>query len=126
MAVKFFFLVYYIINRIGLLKIHIFRRFFSKAYFTYKRYLEDSYSIWIENYRFLIEGGNVLDIGANIGYTASIFSNVISSGCQVFAFEPDPQNFLLLKENIKLRGLNKKIQPLEIAIGDRDGQTKFL
>jgi FkbM family methyltransferase len=46
-------------------------------------------------------GNNVLDIGGNIGYYTLIASKLIGEQGKVFTFEPEPQNFRLLKENIK-------------------------
>ena len=44
----------------------------------------------------------VLDIGANIG----VFSIAASNKCRhVYAFEPDPQNYLLAKENLRLNNI---------------------
>ena len=42
----------------------------------------------------------VLDIGANIGYFTLIFSKLVGKNGKVFAFEPDPDNFEILKRNI--------------------------
>ncbi len=60
----------------------------------------------------------IVDIGANIGW----YSLVLSSGSkpQVLSFEPDPFNFSLLQDNIKL---NKKdnIQPFNKAVSDQPG-----
>lgn len=49
-------------------------------------------------------GNTVLDIGANIGYYTLIFAKSVGSEGRVFAFEPDPTNFNLLKQNIALNG----------------------
>jgi predicted methyltransferase len=47
-------------------------------------------------------GNNVLDIGGNIGYYTLIASKLIGEQGKVFTFEPEPQNFRLLKENINI------------------------
>ena len=49
-------------------------------------------------------GNTVLNIGANIGYYTLIFAKSVGSEGRVFAFEPDPTNFNLLKQNIALNG----------------------
>ena len=50
-----------------------------------------------------IEQGNiVLDIGANIGYYTLIVAKLVGKNGKVFAFEPDPTNFALLKKILKL------------------------
>ncbi len=46
-------------------------------------------------------GDIVLDIGANIGYYTLLFAKLVGKEGKVFAFEPDPANFALLKKNIE-------------------------
>jgi FkbM family methyltransferase len=63
------------------------------------------------------EGDTVVDIGANIGYFTLIFSKLVGPKGKVFAFEPDPTNFSILKENILLnKCLN--IVPLQKAVSE--------
>ncbi|MEM4847370.1 MAG: FkbM family methyltransferase [Thermosphaera sp.] len=47
-----------------------------------------------------------VDIGAYVGYYSLLMAE---EGCDVIAFEPDPRNFVLLVNNIALKGLRKKI-----------------
>ena len=44
----------------------------------------------------------VLDIGANIGYYTLLMADLVGNGGKVFAFEPEPYNFELLKKNIEI------------------------
>jgi FkbM family methyltransferase len=49
----------------------------------------------------LIKKGNiVVDIGAHIGYYSLLASNLVGKTGKVFAFEPDPGNIRLLRQNI--------------------------
>ena len=49
----------------------------------------------------LVQRGDVaVDIGANIGYYTLLFSRLVKLSGKVFAFEPEPANFSLLKKNI--------------------------
>ncbi len=46
-------------------------------------------------------GSVVLDIGANIGYYTLIAARQVGPQGRVYAFEPDPANFQLLKKNVE-------------------------
>jgi len=63
----------------------------------------------------------VVDIGANIGLTSSIFSRHAS---HVHAFEPSPKVFPLLKENIKSNRLHN-VTVHKLAIGAATGTVHF-
>lgn len=50
-----------------------------------------------------IRGGQVVvDVGSNIGYYTKLFSNLVGPNGLVFSFEPEPENFELLKRNCDL------------------------
>lgn len=49
----------------------------------------------------LREGDVFVDIGANIGYFTLLASDAVGSTGKVFAFEPDPRNFRLLRKNVE-------------------------
>lgn len=50
------------------------------------------------------KGEVVLDIGANIGYYTLLFAGLVGQEGKVYAFEPYPANFSLLKRNIRANG----------------------
>lgn len=56
----------------------------------------------------------VVDIGAHIGGTAILAASL---GADVYAYEPDPENFDLLIENIKLNNLENKIHCFKEGVG---------
>jgi FkbM family methyltransferase len=55
------------------------------------------------------KGDVVLDIGAHIGYYSLIFAKYVGRKGKVFAFEPDPDNFTLLKKNVEINGYENTV-----------------
>jgi FkbM family methyltransferase len=70
------------------------------------------------------KGDTVLDIGANIGYYSLIFAKIVGEKGRVFAFEPHPDNFELLRKNIAVNGY-KNIIPVQKAVSDKSGLIKL-
>ncbi|MCX6224481.1 MAG: FkbM family methyltransferase [Bacteroidia bacterium] len=64
----------------------------------------------------------VMDIGANIGLHTVILSKC---GYEVFAFEPDPQHYQILKRNIDLNE-GKATHANNAAISNKSGQMEFI
>lgn len=66
-------------------------------------------------------GDVVIDIGANIGYYTLIFARLVGDTGKVFAFEPDPTNFELLRKNIEVNGY-KNVVLEQRALSDKVGK----
>jgi FkbM family methyltransferase len=49
-------------------------------------------------------GMRVVDVGANIGYFSLLFARLVGPTGRVYAFEPEPRNFELLRRNIARNG----------------------
>ncbi len=92
---------------------------------TFDRYIINE--VWIHNLytqEFGIrEKDIVLDIGAHIGIF-SIFASKIARKGKVYAFEPSPESFKLLKENISLNNL-KNIIPVNKGFSSKKGGRKM-
>jgi len=70
-------------------------------------------------------GNFVLDIGANIGFHTLSFARRVGARGQVWAFEPDPVNGLLLRLNILNAGMENVVVPFDVAASDKAGLSKF-
>ena len=50
------------------------------------------------------DGMTVVDIGANIGYYTLLAARLVGPRGKVYAFEPNPENFALLSQNVETNG----------------------
>ncbi len=66
--------------------------------------------------------GSAIDLGANIGYH-SLLAASLTRG-EVYAFEPEPRNFDVLRRNIDMNGL-ANIRAFRKAAGDRRGALRL-
>jgi FkbM family methyltransferase len=69
------------------------------------------------------EGDTVVDIGAHLGIF-SVFASRNNRNGKIFALEPSPKNFKLLKYNIKVNKI-KNIVPIKKAVSNLDGKKKL-
>ncbi|MBX9692250.1 MAG: FkbM family methyltransferase [Cyanobacteria bacterium] len=103
--------------RTGVMDSELARQCFRQAYFAYKRIWEDPYFNLSRRHPKLFAGGHVLDIGANVGYTSSVFASAITDNFRVYAFEPELKNFTQLQLTIDQMKLTEKIVAIESAVG---------
>lgn len=66
-----------------------------------------SYGVWepeITSFvrRIVKPGYVVVDVGANLGYFTVLFSKLVGNRGKVYAFEPEPANFMLLCKNVEI------------------------
>jgi FkbM family methyltransferase len=73
---------------------------------------------------FVKEGMTVVDIGANIGYYTLLAARLVGEKGKVFAFEPSPDNFALLKRNVEANGY-KNIVLVPKAVSDRKATARL-
>lgn len=75
----------------------------------------------------LKEGDVFVDVGANLGYFTVLAAARVGERGRVFAFEPDPDNYTLLVNNVALNGLDTRVSLVQAALAEHDGQgTLFL
>lgn len=73
--------------------------------------------------KWLVKSGmHVVDIGAHVGYYSLLFSKLVGPSGMVYAFEPHPEIYELLKHNVK--GL-KNIVILQKAVSNANGEVEF-
>jgi FkbM family methyltransferase len=99
------------------------RRCYSAGYFFYKRHWEDPYASLTARHPEFFAGGDILDVGANIGYTATLFASVCSPGFTVHAFEPEDANAILLRENLDTARCAVPCRVVQAAVGAEAGRA---
>jgi FkbM family methyltransferase len=114
--------LYTLARKSDLLDTPLGRRLFTASYFLYKRYLEDPFAALARLRPELFRNGDILDIGANIGYTAALFAAAADPDARVYAFEPEPFNFRLLQATVQDRKLGNKVIPVHSAVGETSGE----
>lgn len=118
-------LLYRLIGKTGLMQLPWSKTLFWRSYFLYKKYVEDPFDALIKARPEVFKGGHILDIGANIGYTTSLFSSIADPQFKVYSFEPDASNFAMLTEVIGKRSDRDRIVPVFAAVGPRDGTIEL-
>jgi FkbM family methyltransferase len=66
-------------------------------------------------------GMTIVDIGANAGYYTLLSARLVGEGGRVYAFEPDPENYALLRKNVQVNGY-RNVVCLQKAVSDRAGR----
>lgn len=72
--------------------------------------------------RNLLAGATVVNVGANVGYTALALSRIVGPAGQVIALEPEPLNFKLLCINTARAG---NVLPVQTAGGESTGTIRL-
>jgi len=54
----------------------------------------------------LRKGDTFIDVGANIGLMSIFASKIVGSNGIVYAFEPEPETFVILRKNIEINKIN--------------------
>lgn len=65
----------------------------------------------------ITSGTTVVDVGANLGYFTRLASSLVGPTGSVYAFEPDKENFLLLRKNTEHL---KNVHCIQSAVSDTD------
>ncbi len=77
-------------------------------------------------YEQIIKSGDVVvDVGSNIGIHTIYLSKLVGKSGKVYSFEPEPNNFALLKKNIEFNKCDNVIIEHK-AISNKTGKIKLL
>jgi FkbM family methyltransferase len=71
-----------------------------------------------------LSGTVLIDCGAHIGTFAIYASQLIPQG-MIVSFEPERENYGLLKDNVLLNNLQSRIQVIRAAVASSDGTVKL-
>ena len=66
-------------------------------------------------------GDVFLDVGANLGYYTVKIGRIVGRSGRVHSFEPNPQIFPFLRENITINGMEPWVTAYPLAAGDQAG-----
>jgi FkbM family methyltransferase len=76
--------------------------------------------IWLK--RTLGPGAVMIDIGANVGHYTSLAAELVTSAGHVYAFEPAPENVLVLRQ--RFNGVSQ-VSIVEAAVSGTSGTASF-
>ena len=71
----------------------------------------------------ILPGSEVWNVGANVGVYALQLASWVGETGRVVAFEPNPLAARFLYENLRLNGLDQRVEIVESAVGDRTGHV---
>jgi len=71
------------------------------------------------------KGDNVIDVGANIGYTTLLLGKTVGENGYVYSFEPEQTNFDLLKQNVNVNKY-QNVEPIQKIVSNKNGKIKFV
>jgi len=74
---------------------------------------------------YIQEGMVVVDVGAHIGLLSAVIAKKLKASGNVYSFEPTPSTFLVLRNTIKINGLENSIRPVQAALSNKSGKTIF-
>lgn len=72
--------------------------------------------------KYFKESGDLLDVGSNIGYYTSLFTQIAKPEAKIIAFEPTPSTFSILTENVNNL---PQVETVQIALSDKKGEISF-
>ncbi len=68
-------------------------------------------------------GGTFLDVGANQGYYSVKLGHLVGESGAVYSFEPSPELYPFLVDNVDINGLAPRIRTFRLAAGEAPGRS---
>lgn len=96
---------------------------FVAIYNLYKEIIEGESVRWLCG--FIEANSVVIDVGANIGFFTVRFAQHVGDSGRVIAVEPEPTNFCRLKGAIARASLDRRVELLQAAAAETNGQAKL-
>lgn len=95
-------------------------RIIGHALARYGEYSEGEAQLW----RKLIKPGDtVIEVGANIGSLTLALADIVGAEGHVYALEPQPENYQLLKQNLEDNPLGSVVTTYDVGAGEKDGES---
>ena len=66
-----------------------------------------------------------MGLGGNIGAIAMYMAKKVGPSGHVYVYEPDPDNFKILRENIRVNGVAEWVTPVEVGLWDEETTLSF-
>jgi FkbM family methyltransferase len=68
--------------------------------------------------------GTIVDVGANVGSFA-VYAAQSCPQARIFCYEPEPQNFLRLRQNLRINGLEERVAAFQCAVSSSSDPRKL-
>ena len=107
----------------GILSTRLGRATFEFAYSRYKVLLEAGEVELLHAH--VVEGGTVIDVGANIGFFTLKFAAWVGASGRVFSIEPEQENFDRLSHRVKRQGYLPRVSLIQAAAAEKSGELRL-
>jgi len=107
----------------GILSTSLGRAAFEFAYSSYKVIFEAGEVGLLSAY--VVEGGTVIDVGANIGFFTLKFAAWVGDSGRVFSIEPEQKNFDRLSQRVKQHGYISRVSLVQAAAAEKSGELRL-